>query len=484
MPPRPSVVPGETLSAEIAERCVGRSAREIAETIGTMVSQGRLRPGDRLPTVRSLARSLDVSSSTVADAWRVLTHHGVISTARRNGTTIRLARGEMTGRFWKVPATAGAAPVIDLSTGTPDTELLPRLAPVLARLPHEIPITSYIDAPVLPALATELHRRWPFPADAMTVVDGALDALDRLISTLVGFGDTVIVEDPTFPPILDMLERAGARVVGVPLDAEGIDLATLERHLHLAPVVAIIQPRAHNPTGVSMSRRRAGDLAELMHAKSTDTWIVEDDHSGDLAAGPGDEIITLGTHRPDRVVRVHSFSKSHGPDLRIAAIGGAAGPIADLVDRRRLGPSWTSRLVQHILVALLVDPEVDRLVAGASAEYARRRRAIVDGLGCHGIVVGDAEGLNLWVPVADEQRAVVALALSGIGVAPGAPFRVESHTSTPDLRPRDGVGQTHSVTSGTLRDARTRRDHIRVSVGNARGDLGPLVDAIARAGQR
>lgn len=434
--------------AAIVEHCNGRTSKDIAASIGMLVSRGDLHPGDQLPTVRALAEQLQVSSSTVADAWRLLSHHGVITTARRNGTTVRADRADITGRFWKVPATATNG-ALDLSTGTPDTELLPSLAPIIGRLPTDITITSYIDRPVLAELEKTLRDRWPFEPQAVTVLDGALDALDRLIAATVSFGDTVVVEDPTFPPILDMLERAGVNIVGVPLDEAGIEVDALDSALLHAPKLAILQPQAHNPTGVSMTTQRAKAVAEAFRLHAPDTWIIEDNHLGDLVIG---ECVTLGDHLPDRVVHVHSFSKSHGPDLRIAAVGGAADPINEVIDRRRLGPSWTSRLIQHVLLALLDSSEVIRIVEHAAEVYAERRSSFVNGLRTTGINVGEPDGLNLWVPVADGQRAVVALALDGIGVAAGAPFQLD--TSTP---------------------AR----HIRVSLGNARDDHERIIDAIA-----
>ncbi len=415
-----------------------------------LVSRGNLRPGDQLPTVRALADRLQVSSSTVADAWRLLTHHGVITTARRNGTTVRAARADMSGRFWKVPASTVNG-TLDLSTGTPDTELLPSLAPIISRLPTDITITSYIDRPVLAELEASLHERWPFTAEAITVLDGALDALDRLITATVAFGDTVVVEDPTFPPILDMLERAGVNICGVPMDGEGIGLDALRDALRQRPKLAILQPKAQNPTGISMTAERSRAVADLFRTLSPETWIIEDNHIGDLDIGAG---VTLGSHLPDRVVHVHSFSKSHGPDLRIAAVGGAAGPINEVIDRRRLGPSWTSRLIQYVLLALLGSNEVIEIVNHAADAYAARRTILVDGLAAVSVMVGEPEGLNLWVPVVDGQRAVVALALDGIGVAAGAPFQLDASASS---------------------------RNIRVSIGNARSDHDRIIGAIAHA---
>ncbi len=449
-----SDAPGPSLEDRIIASCGELTADGIATSIGAMVRRGDLGHGDRLPTVRRLARSAGVSSSTIAEAWRILARHGLIETARRNGTTIRAARTEMTGRFWRVPATIpanGGPSILDLSTGTPDTDLLPTIASILSGLHADVSITSYIDRPVLEDLEIVLRAQAPFDPEAVTVLDGSLDALDRCISALVQFGDAVVVEDPTFPPILDMLERAGAEIIGVPIDAEGIVPDHLAAALSIEPVLAILQPAAHNPTGRSMSADRVDAVASLFATLAPDTWILEDHHAGGLVAGP---VPSIGIHLPHRVVHIHSFSKTHGPDLRIAAVSGAAEPIAAVVDRRRLGPSWTSRLIQHVLLALLQDPATDRLVERAACDYDRRRLAIADGLADHGIDVVSSAGLNMWVPVANEQRAVLALALAGIGVAPGAPFSVDS--SAPP-------------------------NHLRISLGNARSDLDRVVDAIATA---
>lgn len=440
----------EELAAAIVARCAAPTAEALATTIGTMVRRDELAHGDRLPTVRVLARAAGISSSTVADAWRILQQHGIIETARRNGTTIRAARAEMTGRFWRVPATAGPD-VLDLSTGTPDTDLLPSMSTMLDGLDGDIEISSYIDRHVLAELEEVLRTRAPFVPEALTVLNGSLDALDRLIAELVGFGDLVVVEDPTFPPILDMLERAGAEIVGVELDDHGVRPDRLAEALRRRPAVALLQPNAHNPTGRSMTPERMDRVAELFAELAPDTWIIEDHHAGDLA---GASAPSLGARLPHRVVHIHSFSKTLGPDLRVAAVLGAREPIRSVIDRRRLGPGWTSRLLQRVLLGLLLDPRTDELVTRAADEYARRSGALRDELAGRGIEVAPCSGLNLWVPVANEQRAVLALALAGIGVAPGSPFRI---------------------------DGSTVPDHIRVSIGNLRDDAVDVAAAIAEA---
>jgi len=346
----------------------------IAEVIGQLVSSGRIIPGQQLPTVRALSRQLRVSPGTVSDAWRVLRAHAVISTDRRRGTIVRSTTGNVDGRYWHVPVEPGTL-AHDLSMGTPDPGLLPPLAPALQRAQLDTTVTSYLDRPVIPELESLLRDRAPFVPEKMTMVDGAQDGLDRTVTALVHLGDAIVVEDPTFPPIIDMLELAGARLIPVRSDAEGILPDELERALADEPVAMFIQPRAQNPTGVTMSRARAVVLAELL--APTDVIIVEDDHSGPIT---GQELHSIGTHLPDQVVHIHSFSKSHGPDLRLAYIGGPAAVLDPVIKRRHLGPSWTSRLLQRILLGLLTNDDSEAFVANAGRTYAARRHAVVEQL--------------------------------------------------------------------------------------------------------
>lgn len=422
------------------------SAQGIARTISGLITAAAIRPGDRLPTVRAVASTLGVSSSTVSAAWRLMQNHGVILTDRRRGTTVRSSRGSIEGRYWQVPVPQGTFEV-DLSTGTPDSDLLPDIGKILKRIHANVAVGSYLDSPVLPGLEAELRSRWPFEPEHVTVVDGAQDALDRLIGALIQIGDRVIVEQPTFPPLLDMLELAGAEVLGVPLDDEGMEVDAFTAALEQAPTAVFLQPRAHNPRGVTMSQRRADAIAEAL---GPDTWVIEDDHSGDAS---GVELHSLAARRPERSLLIHSYSKSHGPDLRIAAIGGAAAPLRTLERRRSLGPSWTSRLVQQILLEMLIDADVEAQVKRAAETYLVRRKDFTAALATHGIKLAPGAGLNIAVPVRDEQVAVVYLAANGIGAAPGRPFMVGP----------------------------AEQDFIRLSIGNFRGDAVELAEIVATA---
>ncbi len=353
----------------------------------------------------------------MSEAWQSLARAGAIETRGRSGSFVAAPRSSL--RYSRL---AGASSLPrDLSTGVPDYDLLPSLTSSLARIGDARLTHSYLEAAVLPPLETVLRGRWPFPPEQLTVVDGAMDALDRVSAAVVRLGDRVLVEHPAFPPVLDLLDALGATVIGIPLDADGMRpdafAAAVRRH---DPVAVFLQPRAHNPTGVSMSGRRVDELGDVLVAYPG-MMVVEDDHAGDIAtAAP----VSLGTRLPDRTVHIAGFSKSHGPDLRLAAIGGPARVIAAVTDRRLLGPGWSSRLLQAVLLDLLTSADVAAQVAAARDEYARRRATLVTALTERGATATAADGINLWLTVADQQAAMVELAGHGVAVAPGAPFDV------------------------------------------------------------
>jgi DNA-binding transcriptional MocR family regulator len=410
----------------------------IAGAIGRLISSGDLAPGDRLPTVRELAAELGVSPATVSHAWQALAGVGLIVSRGRSGSFVQSARTE-----WIPPRSRNLAdqPVarLDLSTGTPDPLLLPDLAPALSRVSSRAGTTSYLDSPVLPELGSLLRDSWPYPVEALTVVDGAMDAMSRSLDLVLRFGARVVVENPGFPPIFDLLDHHGIERLPVELDEHGIRPDSLAAALKRSPAAIVLQPRTHNPAGVSMTGERASELARIIRNSRTadNTIVIEDDHSGQISAIPE---VSLGSYLPERVLHIRSFSKSHGPDLRIAAVGGPQALIDRLVARRLLGPGWTSRMLQSILHDMLTSAQTIDEVSDARRVYRGRQRALTEALAENGYRAHLPDGINLWMNVDDERNAVVQLAAAGIRVAAGTPFLAAAG------------GQFIRVTAGLVRD--------------------------------
>ena len=443
------------------------SPRGIAGVIARLVNAGELAADARLPTVRELAAALGVSPATVSQAWQALAGAGLIESRGRAGSFVR---GSAPGRL--APRMRGMAapndPVrLDLSRGTPDPLLLPALGPALSRVSARAETGSYQAEPVIPGLAAVLAQSWPSEAESIMVVDGALDAISRTLDQVVRYGDRVVVESPGFPPFLDLLDLLGAEAVPVELDESGMRPDALAQALHRRPVAILLQPRAQNPTGASMTASRAAALARVIRSaeRVDELVVIEDDHSG-LISTEGD--VTLGTSLPGRVVHIRSFSKSHGPDLRIAAVGGPRELIEQIVARRMLGPGWTSRMLQTILLDLLTEGASIDAVAEARRRYFARQRALGDALRARGVPVIPADGVNLWMPVLSERSALVQLAAAGIRVAAGTPFLAASN----------GADAPHGSRS------RPAGEFVRVTVGLVRDDADEVADALATAARQ
>jgi DNA-binding transcriptional MocR family regulator len=415
----PNVGISDSVLDAITLRTEDRSARGIASAVRQMIDTGDIGQGEKLPTVRDLSAHLGVSPATVNQAWQALAQAGMLITRGRAGTFVsHMPESDLTPRFLGLGGPLISSGV-DLSRGTPDPLLLPSISKAMERVTanRDIWSSSYFDEPVIPVLDRLLRSSWPFRPDSLTVVDGALDALSRIVSVLISFGDRVIVESPGFPPLLDILERAGAEIIPVSLDEQGLVPSEFREALERDPTAAFIQPRAHNPTGTSMSQLRASELAALIGTHMC--WVIEDDHSGDISVAAD---VSIGQYRPDRTVHIRSFSKSHGPDLRLAAIGGASQVIEPLVSNRMLGPGWSSRLLQHILVDLLTNDDSISAVENARNQYSFRSTHLREALRDNGLEPSTGDGINLFIPVEDEQSVLINLAAEGIRVAPGKPF--------------------------------------------------------------
>ena len=426
-----------------------RSARGIAAGIGRLIRSGTLQIGDRLPTVRTIAADLGVSPATVSEAWQSLAQAGVIESRGRAGTFVRTdTETHGPARYRRITHGPGAYER-DYSTGIPDTELLPDLSRATRHAELGDLTTNYFDDPVDPLLHEALAERWPFTPQAVTVVDGCLDALVRVANEVVRFGDRVLIENPTFPPVLDMLGDLGADVIAVECDAFGPSPASLADGLAMGPVAFFYQPRGTNPTGVSVSAERADELAALL-AEHPEVAIIENDHAAAICTAPPQ---SMGTRFPDRTTYVMGFSKSHGPDLRLAAVAGPADTVDAVATQRRLGPGWSSRIMQRLLAAMLNDPATAAVVDTARSTYALRRNMLFAALADRGITPSGTDGIYAWIPVLDEASALISLASRGIGASPGSPFEAK----------------------------RLEQPHLRVTVGLVADGVDELADMIAAA---
>jgi DNA-binding transcriptional MocR family regulator len=377
--------------------------------------------------VRELAAALEVSPATVAAAYRTLKHRGLVTAQGRRGTVVAGAPPLRVRGARPLPAHAR-----DLASGNPDPALLPALQPFEPT--HKLyGGPAKLDALVEPAEAD-------FAGDGvhgdLAVVGGALDGIERVLQAELRPGDRVVLEDPTWPRIADLVHALGFQIEPARVDGRGLVPRDLERALSRGARAVIATPRGQNPTGAAVDEERGLELREVL-ARHPEALVVEDDYVAAVAGAP---YVSLHDASPRWVV-IRSLSKVLGPDLRIALVAGDERTVARVEGRQLLGPGWVSHLLQRAAAELWSPASTTKLLARATRLYAERRQALVDALAERGIEGHGDSGLGVWIPLDEEAATVQQLLDRGWAVSPGERFRFRTppgiRVTTAALEPAD-----------------------------------------------
>ena len=436
----------------------GRTASEIADSLRALVERGMLRPGDPLPPVRTLAESLGVNRNTTVAAYRQLTQAGVIVTRGRGGTHVADRSPVAQEGF------AADSVLRDVGTGNPDPDLIPdpskALRGMVGRpvLYGEPVIDTGLESWAHAWMQRDLASAGPF---RLTITSGAADAVERLLAQSLTRDDAVALEDPCFLASIHTVRLGGYRPVPVPVDAEGMTVDGLRSALEQGVRAVVCTPRAQNPTGASLTGRRAAQLRDVL-ADHPYVLVIEDDHFSLLSQRPFHSLIGP-EHR--RWALIRSVSKFLGPDMCLAVTASDPDTAERLATRLTPGTTWVSHLLQRLTHALVTDADVMRDIDRAGAHYAARNAAFAERLSAHGVAAEPGDGLNLWVRLPVPAGAVAArlmrrgwLARSGdeflvADAAPSDRLRLTVHDLGDDDAEQlaaDIAAAVHAVTSRPL----------------------------------
>jgi DNA-binding transcriptional MocR family regulator len=444
--------------------------QQLTDHIAGLIDSGELEPGAKLPATRAFAADAHINHLTAVRVYRRLAELGYVTAAVGRGTFVRrsvplpAARSESApvNDDWQLgmlaPRTVSyademlrdslhaplAGNAIPLGSGFPDPELCPseELAQIAADIARENPraVTNYLEVEGLPELRERLAEigcdaGYATGPDEILVTNGARQAIDLVSRAILGPGDVAVVESPTFAGILASLQSTGARVLPLPVDADGPDIDALERIIarHEIKLVAL-QASCANPTGTDLSPKRRERLLELARTRG---FFVLDDGVYATIRYDGAPLPRLRASAPSHVIYVDSLSKTIGGGLRVGWIA-ASGPVfGRLVQLKLDSDIHTAALPQHLGAHYLRGKRHDELLKRSIPVYRKRRDALMEALDRHlrhdAIWTVPAGGHNTWVTLLDpvDERALYAEALrAGVSFLPGGAVQVEKTTRT------------------------------------------------------
>lgn len=369
---------------------------------------------------------------------------GALVKSARSDSPIRLSRrmdGLHSSAIRDLLTLTARPDIVSLAGGLPDPSFIPR-----DRIRQEIDTVltdpssvQYGETTGTRALRTVLAEREGArigrsldPAEVV-VTHGSQQALSLLAQVLLDPGDVVVVEDPAYTGALQVFRAAEAEVVGIPLDADGMNVDALASMLAsgMRPAVVHTVSNFHNPRGVVLEAARRIELARL--ADRYGFWVIEDDPYGELwFDSPTPEPVAAHS---DRVIRLSSASKVLAPALRVGWLHGHRDMCRAVELLKQGADLCGSSLTQQVAAGLLADESwLDKHLTTLRNKYGERARALVSAVESEfdgaAIVSPARGGMFCWMEFADQRvdtRELLQVAIEhGVAFVPGSAFGVHA----------------------------------------------------------
>ncbi|NYD68258.1 MocR-like transcription factor YczR [Agromyces atrinae] len=405
----------------------GAQYAALADRVRLLVLDGRIPVDTRLPAERELAEALGLSRTTVSAAYAQLRDADFLHSIRGSGSLTRLPEGP---RSIPLPTDTG---ILDFSKAS--LPALPWLAETVRQAADELPRhlgDSGYDPVGIPELRAAIAERYadrglPTEPDEIMVTIGAQHAIALLARTLIGRGDRVLVEQPSYPHAYEALRAAGGRFAPASVVAgdDGGEADSMVQAIErTSPAVGYLMPDFHNPTGRSMSEE---DRARVVDAAArAGTLLIADETTAEL------DIDRLDAHAPFAVhgdaVLIGSVGKTVWGGVRVGWIRAPRPLIRKLVAARHPGDLGTPILEQLVVTALMPQmPEIlelrrEQLRAGREHLEA----ALADGFPEWDVPHVDG-GLSTWINLGSPVSSQLALAARthGLIIAAGPRFGID-----------------------------------------------------------
>ncbi len=362
------------MELRIDRRALVPVVQQIVDALADWLRQDGILPGTHLPSARQIARVNLLSQSCVVEACERLVAQGVLAPRQGAGFMVALpalaAEGRQDSPWFEGAemALGGASGELKLGCGG-----LPESWRETDDLTYAIRQVSRTDmaglfnysTPLgLPALREQILKRLQqldIEVDERRIVttSGATHGLDLIVRTLLKPGDCVVVENPGYSLLFDLLRLNGVTMIEVPRTPRGPDTQALEALLvKYRPRALFINSVYHNPTSSSLTPLVAQQVLQL--TKDHGVQVIEDDVYADLHSGPGTRLAAMGID--DNVIYVGSYSKTLSSSLRVGFVVASDAVVARLAEVKMTSSMGASRFCEAVLACLLARGAYRKLV--------------------------------------------------------------------------------------------------------------------------
>lgn len=405
----------------------------IVSALRDDLQDGRLTPGEKLPTHRELASHIGVTVGTVGRAYAEAERRGLV--------TAHVGRGTFVSPVSELVAVGLPDGMVDLAHLSPppggDVESLRESLVALSEDPGLRNLMRYNEGMGLPhhraAGAQWLRHLLPEAnADGTLIFAGAQHAIVVILSTLLRAGDVVLAEELTYPGLKAAAHMARVSLVGLEMDNEGIRVDALEdacaKH---RPRALYCNPTVQNPTTITISPRRRKAIATV--AKRHRLLVIEDDFHGSL---PADQPLPVTTHYPERSLYIASMSKDVNPGLRVAYVASPEELVAPLSAGIRASMWMVSPIMAEIATRWIIEGVAKNIVTQRREEVAKRQRLAAKMF--TGLDYKSApEGMHVWLALPPPWRSVQfteTVRQRGVAVTPAEVFALTRATVSHHVR--------------------------------------------------
>jgi GntR family transcriptional regulator/MocR family aminotransferase len=472
------------LLIRIDPRATGGLQQQIYAGIRRAILDGVVPPGTRLPSSRALAADLGVSRTTSLLALEQLLAEGYLTAERGSGTFvahelpddlphIRRSRPAVKSKhpplsrrgaaLAEIPPSARRieGPPRPFRVGTPAVDLFPvqlwsQLVSRRLRSVTSVQLDYGGWPPLREAIAecVQTSRGTQCVPDQVMIVAGTQRGLDVICRLLLDPGDPVWVEEPCYPGARGALTAAGARIVPVRVDADGLDVEAGVRRAPRARM-AYVTPSHQFPLGVPMTLRRR--LALLRWASAAGSWVVEDDYDSEFRYGARPIPCLHGLDVDGRVIYIGSFSKTLFPALRLGFLIVPTDLRERLQVARRVIDLQPQLLDQAVLADFMTGGHFERHLRRMRAAYRERLEALVEGAQrfCRGALTlrPVRTGLHAVADLAgvDDQRVHLEAAARGVEATPLSTYFIDRARAENGLVLGFGAVRPEAVAEGMER---------------------------------